>query len=81
MQPVWRGTLGRSRKRWRRKISQRRGFQVVRFKIRGLLFWWVSSLQYSSLLVWRPFALFLGLGVKGSAPNVFPHVAVPSFVE
>ena len=50
MQPVWRGTLGRSHKRWRCKISQQHRFQVVRFKIRGLLFWWVGSLQYSSLL-------------------------------
>ena len=43
---------------------------AVPFEIRGLLFWWVSSLQYPSLQGWR-----------GYTPSVFPHVAVPSFVE
>jgi len=50
MPPVWRGTLGRSRKRSRCKVFKWHGLQAVRVKIRGLLFWWVSSLQYSSLL-------------------------------
>jgi hypothetical protein len=49
---------------------------AVAVEIRGLLFWWVSSLQYSSLQVWRPFPL-----LYGAAPNIFPHVAVPSLVE
>jgi hypothetical protein len=43
---------------------------AVLLEIRGLLFSWVSSLQHPSLQVWR-----------GYTPSVFPHVAVPSFVE